>query len=83
VRRAGSQGLKDQTPRSCPEWLLDSHGTREMLNDGNIPLGQEPWERFVRNWVAYATGELVSFPQRSTTLVYFPHVYVFNEIYVR
>jgi hypothetical protein len=29
-----------------------------MLNDGKIPLGQEPWELFVRNWMAYATGEL-------------------------
>lgn len=58
VCRAGSEGLKDQPPRSCPEWLLDSHGTREMLNDGNMPLGQEPWELSVRNWLPYATGEL-------------------------
>jgi hypothetical protein len=52
VCRAGSEGLKDQPRRCCTEWLLDSHGTREMQSDGNIPLGQEPWELSVRNWLA-------------------------------
>jgi hypothetical protein len=48
-----------------------------MLNDGNIPLGQEPWELSVRNWLAYAAGELqCTFGNEVARC----KVYVFNEI---
>jgi hypothetical protein len=79
VRTVGSEGLKDQRPRSCAEWLVDSHGTREMLNDANIPLGQEPWELSVSKWPAYAAGELQrTFGNEVAFSIYFHNVYIFK-----
>jgi hypothetical protein len=73
VLRAGSEGLKGQSPRSCPEWLLDSHGAREMLNEGNVPSWDKNHGNFLYaiDWNMLRASYTPRFLHRSSILLFF------------